>query len=115
MGKVTLDSMRKAREVRIPAGAYTFIAQRPTDYDVIKAQAEGVRTDLDWVSGYITGWEGVSESDLVPGGNPEPADFDQEVFCLWIKDKRGLWGELTSGFVKAYTDYQEAAEGRGNA
>ena len=56
----------------------------------------------------------MNESDLFPGGDPEPVAFDATAFRLWIKDYPAYWQPLIKGITEAYTRHEEALAERGN-
>jgi hypothetical protein len=47
----------------------------------------GGNLSIETAAGFVVGWSGVNESDLLPGGDPEPVEFDAELFaasnCGW--------------------------------
>ena len=62
---------------------------------------------------YVVGWD-LKESDLLPGGDPEPVVFDRAIFALWLADRADLWEPIVSGVVNAYRAHEDAQEARGN-
>lgn len=104
------DKIRKARETRVPCGQHTFIVRRPTSLQI----TEWSRTrDVLALLEYVVGWDGVTEADLVVGGDPHPLPFDRDAFIEWVSDKPALFSTITSAIisaVEAHTATLQAAE-----
>jgi len=115
MKTVTLQRFQKAREQRVEAGGYVIIIRRPSPYEIEGARVRGESHGLDFACAFVAGWEDVLESDILPGGDPEPVGFDADVFRAWIKERPELWAPLIDGVVSAYNTWAEAREKKGNA
>ena len=113
MRDVNFAKMAAARQSLLPVGSHQLTISRPTPWDVLNAQSEGKRLDIDWAAGFVVGWD-LNESDLFPGGDPEPVSFDATAFRLWIKDYPAYWQPLIKGITEAYTRHEEALAERGN-
>lgn len=111
----TLDLARfqKSRQSIIPAGGHHFTIERPSTLDVVRLSAEGAGLTIENATKYVVGWD-LKESDLLPGGDPEPVAFDRAIFSLWLADRADLWEPIVSGVVNAYRAHEEAQEARGN-
>ena len=111
----TLDLARfqKSRESTIPAGKHSFTVRRPTALDVARMSAEAGIT-LETACRFIVGWQDVNESDLLPGGDPEPLAFDRALLIEWVADKPDLWPIIVTGVVDSFRRHEEASEDRGN-
>lgn len=97
-----LEKIRRAREVRVTAGGFTFTVRRPTDVEWIELRNQSlVRAVLP----FVVGWEGVREIDLIPGGDPHPAPFSADVCTEFLTDRIDLLPEIVDAFVKAYEDH----------
>lgn len=97
-----LEKLRRAREVRVPVGGYTFTVRRPTDVEWIELRD---RPLVRAVLPFVVGWEGVKEIDLIPGGDPHPVPFNADVCTEWLIDRIDLLPEIVEAFVKAYEDH----------
>jgi hypothetical protein len=53
---------------------------------------------------FVVGWD-LKEIDLVPGGNPVPADFDADLLVEWMLDRPDDWGDLSKAIKEGYTAY----------
>ncbi len=97
--------LRKAREMSVEAGGHTFTVLRPTPLE----REEGVRTlgPSRWVLSLVIGWGKVTESDLLPGGDPHPLPFDQDACSEWLSDRPDLFAVVADGVVKGFTAYAE--------
>ena len=108
------DKFEAARRQQLALGAHEITLRRPTAWEVCELQRPGRAADLAWAAGFVTGWN-LLESDLLPGGDPEPADFDPVVFLEWIKDRPAHWPVLIDGVIGAFQRHRAAEEERGNA
>lgn len=99
--RVTLaDKMRKAREIRVVVGDFTFIVRRPTDvewYDKIVGTGP-VSRFID----FVVDWEGVKEMDLLSGGDPHPLPFNREACFEWISDRADLYGPIIKAINESF-------------
>lgn len=111
MKRLTIERYKQSGQTRVEAGGFAFVVQRPTQAEVYAAGDR--RIDISFVARHVVGWEGVKESDLIPGGDPEPVAFDQDVFAAWLADRADLWPALTEGVVNSFRAYEEAQETRG--
>lgn len=110
---VNLSRLKQSRQTDTEVGGYRFTLERPTQYEV--ASAGGLlRADLDFVARHIVGWN-LKEADLVPGGDPEPAEFDAEVCALWLADQPDLWRPLAQALRDAFVAYEEGRAAKGKA
>lgn len=111
MRQIGVEKYRKAAQTRVEVEGYAFTIQRPSCAAV--AEITGRRISLDWAIGFVVGWEGVLESDLLPGGDPEEVQFDSSLFAAWVKDRPALWQPIIDGVIDAYRRYEEEASARG--
>ena len=106
-----LQKMLRAREVRIVAGTngqHTFIARRPTPIER-QEKFKGDNPSRGILS-LVVGWEGVTEGDLLPGGDPHPLPFDAAACAEWLSDRPDLFAAVVDGIVKAYEAYEQRLE-----
>lgn len=113
MREIDIARLKKARESRLEVGAFAFVIRRPTVAEIAKLRRAAV--DLEFTTQFVVGWEGVNESDLIPGGDPEPVAFNAEVFRLWIQDRPDLWGPISKEVIESYKRYEATLAERGNA
>lgn len=101
--------LRKAREMSIVVGAFTFLARRPTDLEMIalRGQISG-----EEVLRFLTGWENVTEADIVPNGDPFEAPFDREDAREWLSDRPDLFAEILKGLSTGYQAHVDDLEER---
>ena len=112
--KLDLSRFHKSRETHVEAGGHVFIIRRPTALDVARLQASGGALTIEHAVRFIAGWDKVTELDLIPGGVPEPLDFDNDLCAAWVSDRPDLWEPIIKGVVDAYRRHEEAQETRGN-
>lgn len=100
-----LDKLRRAREFKVQAAGFTFTVLRPTDVDYLElAGQKTARAILP----FIIGWEGVTEGDIIPGGDPHPLPFDGEACREWLLDRMDILPALIDAFIKAHEAHVEA-------
>jgi len=97
-----LQKMLKARERRVTVGAHTFVVRRPTPLEYEEKMRGGnvARSILD----FIVGWEGVTEGDLVSGGDPHPLAFDQAACAEWVSDRPDIFEAIAKAIVDGFSD-----------
>jgi len=109
MSKDLLSRLRAARGTRIPSRGVTFIGRRPTAMEMAEMRS-GVVRQGDLITRFITGWEGLREMDLVPGGGPDPVPFDAELFAEYIADHPEHWENIVKGVRDEYDAYEARLE-----
>ena len=114
MKKLDLARFQKSRESTIESGPFKFTIRRPSPLDVARIGAEGSGINFDFACRYLVGWDGVKESDLLPGGDPEPLEFDHALCVAWVADRPEHWQPIVSGVINAFRAFEEASENRGN-
>jgi hypothetical protein len=70
----------------------------------------GLRIGLDEVKRYVTGWEGVTEADLIVSGASDPVDFDPALWASVIEDRRDWVGPIAQALLDAILQHETAAE-----
>jgi len=104
-----IDKIRKARQQTVEAGGFKFTIERPTDMQVIDLQQDNVRLrQSELLKRFIVGWEGVKETDIIPGGVGVEVEFDNDLFIEWIADKPNLWTPITDAITLSYQDHIKA-------
>jgi hypothetical protein len=107
MKQANLAAYERSRPSQCTAGGYTFSIRRPYVDEVIGGKLAGLGA-AEIAARFVIGWEGVKESDLMPGGDPEEVAFDAALFAAWIKDQPDLWPPLTQAIVGAYEAHEKA-------
>lgn len=102
------EKIRKAREVKVDAGGYTFLVRRPTDIEMVALRPRILANDVGAMLDFVIGWEGVRELDLLPGGDPHPLPFDAEACAEWLADRPDLIDAVTKAVVEAYQAHVDA-------
>lgn len=102
------DKIRKARESTVEVGGYTFTVRRPTDVEMLRLRAEGLSVDA--LLGFVVGWAGVRQIDVVPGGDPVEAKFDAETAREWLSDRPDLLTPLVDEVLAQYRKHVESLE-----
>lgn len=113
MREINVERFKACRRSEVQIGGHQFTVSRPTPWDVAMAQENGGRPDIEWAARYVVAWS-LCESDLIPGGDPEPVTFNADVFAEWIKDYPDYWQPLIKGVIDAYQAHEKRLEDRGN-
>ena len=100
---VLADKIRKSRESQVSAGGFTFTIRRPTDMDMMEFNK--VKT-TSFLIKFVVGWDGVTELDLIPGGDGHPAPFDSDACAEWLSDRSDLIIPVVNAIVEAYQAYK---------
>ena len=115
MKTASASQLLAARRSWIDAGKFRFQIERPTLLDVIRAGTGEAALSIEFAARFVRAWEGVTELDLVPGGDPDPPAFDPDLYVAWIADRPDLWKAIAEGIAAAYRSHEEKNEARGNA
>lgn len=115
MKKLDLARYQKSRESVVDAGPHKITIRRPSALEVARLSNTGGGVSIEFACQCVTGWANVNESDLVPGGDPEPVEFDRELFAAWITDQPALWSVIVSAVIESYQRHESAQAERGNA
>jgi hypothetical protein len=103
-----IERIRRARETTVEASGFKFTVRRPTDLEMHEMQGGIPMGEV--LKRFVTGWDGVTELDLAPGGTGTPVVFDTALFAEWIADRPDLWAPLTQGVLAAWNAHQAALE-----
>jgi hypothetical protein len=104
------EKIRRAREMRVEAGGFTFICRRPTDIEMLRITQAG---DVAAFIPHVIGWEGVTENDICPGSSTEPLAFDAAACAEWLADRQDLLGRVMNKLRDAWADYKKQLEAAG--
>ena len=102
-----VEKIRRAREQRVPAGKHTFIVRRPTDLEMMDLSRDRRPANL---LRFVVGWDGVTEADLVNGGDPHPLPFDGDACTEWLSDRMDLFAPVTNAILEAHRAHRDALE-----
>ena len=106
-----VEKIRKARQKTVDVGGFRFVVRRPTDLEMIGLSERLRRQDMGALLGYVLGWEGVKELDIIPGGDPHPLAFDAEVCAEWLADRPDLLDAIAKEVLDTYQAHAEALRG----
>lgn len=102
-----IDKIRKARESRVEAGGFGFSIRRPTGLEMIELQNQPRgRAILP----FVVGWDGVTEGDLIPGGDPHPLAFDADVCAAWLEDRLDLLVPVSEAVFASFAEHAKRLE-----
>lgn len=111
--QIVLGQLLKARQHVITVGRMKFTIIRPSELELIRWRNSlgGVDIGLEMLQSKVCGWEGVLESDILPGGASDPMPFDYALWQQWIADRRDLWTPLAKAFKEATDAHEKLIEG----
>jgi len=104
MSKALVEKMRKARDQNVTVDGHTYIVRRPRDGDLREMPDSST---FEFVKRFVVGWD-FKELDLIPGGGPEPVEFEPFLWTEWAADHAEVWEELAAPMLDAYTKHKEA-------
>lgn len=95
-----LEKLRRAREVKLDIGGFSFTLRRPTDLEMLELRH--AMTPRNFIR-YVVDWGQVSELALgVPGGEPHPLAFDADVCAEWLADRPDLLVPIYEKLLELY-------------
>lgn len=103
------EKIRASRVLTIKVEHMTFHARRPS-IEEYGALFQDRAKDPEIAHRYVTGWEGVRERDLLPGGSEELVPFDADLWREAVSDLPGVWSEICAALVKATNDHWSAVD-----
>jgi hypothetical protein len=110
------DKLRRARESNVKVNGHTFTIRRPTDIEAIEFQRQYQSDEALYgarlAERFTIGWD-LSESELLPGGGPERAPFEDALWREYVAVHPELWAPLAAQILDAYTAHaakRESAE-----
>jgi hypothetical protein len=103
LANTLIEKMRRAREVQAEALGHNFTLRIPNPgemEDVVEGLTGKRLTYRRILVASVVGWN-LNEIDLIPGGNPTPAEFSAELFAEWLNDNESavepLFTALSAG------------------
>lgn len=115
--QIILGQLLRAKQIKVPVGRMTFTIVRPSEMELVRWRnsRREVEIGLELMQAKVCAWEGVVESDILPGGASDPVSFDMGLWQHWIADRRDLWEPLAAAFAKAIDEHDKLIEGlKGN-
>lgn len=101
----TLAARRKARESTIEVGGHHYTVRRPKAAELLDDM-----TALDLSRRFVVGWD-LKNSDLIPGGDPDPEPFEQGLWEDWLEDNPELWEPVSKKVIAMVREHEAALEG----
>lgn len=115
MSAAIIARLRSARQswVELEPGKRIQIIRPPEAdmQDFIPKEGESeVDRMLRAATKYVTGWEGITEADLLGEAlaSPEPVKFDPALWAEVIRDNRGWMMKVAVGLMDAVSTYENA-------
>jgi hypothetical protein len=109
VSKTLIDRLRRARQTTVTSGGRSFTVRRPTDLEM--HEMAGAINQRQLLTRFVTGWGTMSELDLgIPGGGPDPVEFDAALWEEWIADHPEHWDDITRAVVEGYHGHKQAME-----
>jgi len=103
MSDALIQRLRNSRKVTVKVGKFKFIARRPTDGEASELRKNGLdRNTLHVAREFVTGWEDVTEADVVPSGGPDAVPFYRQLWHEWCDDRPDFWEPIWNAVMDAY-------------
>lgn len=109
MAKSLIDRIRAARQTSVKVGSITLICRRPTDLEMASMQSAKI-TQEDILLKFVDDWQGVTEGDLIPGGEQTEVPFSRELFAEWVSDHPEVWSAISDAVVQTYQTHSAKLE-----
>lgn len=98
-----IEKIRRAREREVEVGGFKFTIRRPTEVQMMQWQGGKIPV-VEFIQ-FITGWDRVTEGDLIPGGDPHPLPFSADICKEWLNDRLDLVAPLAEQIMGLWNDY----------
>lgn len=100
MSAELIKRLKAARELKVQIGHITFIGECPlfaTCMAIINKFSKTKNSaDAELAAESITDWIGVTEADILPGGDATVlVPFDPELFAVLIRDRADWWTPIS--------------------
>lgn len=109
MAKSLIERIRAARQTSVKVGNITLICRRPTDLEMASMKSAKI-TQEDILLKFVDDWQGMTEGDMVPGGEQTEVPFSKELFAEWIADHPESWGPVSDAVVQTYQTHAAKLE-----
>ena len=106
------DKIRRSREFEREINGWKLRLRRPTDWEAQKLFNQDQADALEVATGFVIGWKGVKESDIVNAGGSDEVAFDEDLWSEVIADRPELWRPISQAIVEAWVKHSEQREGR---
>lgn len=106
MSNALITRLKKQRELKVVVGKFTFTARRPTDVEMIEIGRGGA----NWhalAERFVSGWDNVTEDDVVGGGGSDKPAFSAELWAEWCADRPDFWQPIANALLDAYKAHAE--------
>lgn len=110
---ILLDKLRESRKFEVVVGHITFsgVCPKYSRLSKVIADSKDDSADAKMASISITGWQGMTEADIIKGGDESiSVTFDQELYEELIFDRRDWWVPIAQAVVNNATARQIVKE-----
>lgn len=104
-----IDKIKAARVVTVKVDHMTFTGRRPT-YEEFGIMFHEGATATNIARKFISGWSGVRERDLLPGGSDDEMSFDADLWAEAVSDMPKVWKPIRDALENAVIDSVRVAE-----
>lgn len=108
-----IAQLRKAREFEVTVGHITFYGECPTYSKLMRIINSTEDDSADAVMAFkaVKNWIGVTEADIVAGGDPtKELEFDQKLFQEVLFDRADWWKPISMEITKSVMARQMVKE-----
>ncbi len=106
MSQHLIDKLREYRRLTVASGRVVFTVRRPTDLEMIDLRSRVIKQG-DILGDFVEDWSGITELDIIPGGDGSIVDFSKSLFMEWVADHPEHWEPLTGAILSAYSEHQK--------
>ncbi len=131
----TIEKLKKSRQLNVEAGEKNFTITRPTPMQAmdwltdisneplsntaLQAIADNRFSlqDKTWaklaqsaIERFVVDWPGMTELDIIPGGDGSSIAFDRALFLLWVQDYPETITTLGYKILESWINYLEAQQ-----
>lgn len=92
--------------------------RRPSEHDTrgllqrdLDGKVTGIAADLPEVKRFVVAWEGFRECDFTAAGSSDAAEFDAELWGVWVEDNREALKKVAEAIIDAVIAHETQRAG----
>lgn len=118
---ILVKKLLAQRESWVDLGGKRVRIRRPAETEIFAlleirdGKPASLKVGLEEVKRRVVDWEGFTEADLIVSGASDPVEFDADLWCALIEDRREWVSPIAKALIDAIIAHESAAEAdRGN-
>lgn len=100
-----IERLRAGRKLEIPVGSAVYYARRPTWEELGDWALQGNSSNAAIARQVVTGWSGVRASDLLPGADDVPVEFDAALWSESLGDMPEVCAAIATRVIDAAHEF----------